>query len=127
MPWPSQCCPGDLTFLHNKVEHRLDVQTYRKWANMRVFLESLGIDFKSLSNGELIMVWENGNTIEPHDWESTIYEGGVVRLPPLEAHYVVYWRDLCGNLRVKDNKKYHERERERMRNACVAREEKDSG
>jgi hypothetical protein len=79
MPWPSQCCPCDFTFLHNKNEHRLDVQTYRKWANIRVFLEFLDVDLKPLSNGELVMVWEEGNTSELRDWESTIYKGGVVR------------------------------------------------
>jgi hypothetical protein len=55
-PWPSQCCPCVFTFLNDKKTYKRDVQTYRQWANMRVFLESLGVDLNLLRNGKLIMV-----------------------------------------------------------------------
>ena len=73
---------------------------------MFLYLEKIGVSLEDLKIGKLVMVGQDGDIIEPYEWQSEIVEGVVVRLAKPENHNIVYWRDASGTIRISVNDKF---------------------
>jgi hypothetical protein len=71
--------PSIFHLLQQQEKIVLGLKRYRQRSTMIVYLEKIGISLEDLRKGELVIIGQDSDIIEPYRWTSEIRESAVVR------------------------------------------------